>query len=576
MKFNRRMRVKLPKFPFDVLVALKRIFQRLIAFIKELKVAFKLFSVWEKRIVVFALIIFLASSYIYFRAVYFYYTLPAPAFGGKLEETLVGAPSTLNPLFATSNTDRDFDSLVFSPLVTVDKQDKIMGVLAKSFEVSKDLQSYKITMFDNLFWQDGKELTSEDVEFTFNILINPLYKGVYRGVFEGVTLSVEGPKTFSFGLVSPQNDFLNSLQFGILPKHIYQNVPIAELKDLTNKEKIIGSGPYKVDRIDLKKSKIKKITLSNFSKYHIKKPYISKIVLSFNDETGAKESLEGSKFDSVVLPEKVKAPKKYNAIQFSEPSYIALFFNTQSAFKDVRLRQAISSTLDRQAILRASYGENAVLTNSPVLPNSMGFDKSIAGIEYNPKKTKGILASLGYKYQDEKWLKNKKPLNFQLVGISGKYSEKILLKIKDELEKTGISVKVSILDEGHLQSQIVKKNYDLILLGIDQSSSNDPYTVWHSSQIVGSGLNLSKFKNAQADLLLEEAKTTSDPEMKIRYLVRFQEIFNEELPALMLFQPYNYYFIDKKVRIDDSCIMSVMSRFCKVENWYIKTRRVRK
>src|SRR3954471_16162005 len=81
---------------------------------------------------------------------------PRERSGDTYVEAIVGAPSLVNPLLATSDTDVDLSHLIFSGLARVDQTGNIVPDLASGFTVGQDSSVYTFTLKPGLRWQDGE------------------------------------------------------------------------------------------------------------------------------------------------------------------------------------------------------------------------------------------------------------------------------------------------------------------------------------------------------------------------------------------------------------------------------------
>jgi len=112
-----------------------------------------------------------------------------------------------------------------------------------------------------------------------------------------------------------------------------------------------------------------------------------------------------------------------------------------------------------------------------------------------------------------------------------------------------------------------------VLVGRELAYDPDVYPAWHSSRIGVDNGNYGGFANEEADQVLEKARRSLNPEERVSLYHRFEEIFAEELPSLILYYPTYTYFVDKKVRgIEMGVLLEPSSRFYDVQEWYIKTK----
>ncbi len=183
------------------------------------------------------------------------------------------------------------------------------------------------------------------------------------------------------------------------------------------------------------------------------------------------------------------------------------------------------------------------------------------------------------------------PLRLKMVTAS---SPGILRQIAEQLRESwleaGIYTDIEVLNEKELLEVIRNKNYDIILYGQSLGYNLDTFPYWHSSQGGENGFNLSNFKSFQADTLLEEIRNpfinkgidTNNPEKleasRQENLQKLVAIFEENNPAIFLYQPIYYYAVDtKKLKSMEIGNMALFSdRFEFVKKAYIAEQQILK
>ncbi len=166
-----------------------------------------------------------------------------PKDGGTLEEGIIGTPRFINPLLAISDADRDLVSLIYSGLLRADGQGGLMNDLAEKYEISEDGTLYTFTLKENLVWSDKKPLTGDDVLFTVQMAKNPVLKSNQRANWEGVEVEKIDDRTIRFSLKRPYAPFIENMTLGILPKHIWGEIPPEQMTLTDFNIKPVGSGP---------------------------------------------------------------------------------------------------------------------------------------------------------------------------------------------------------------------------------------------------------------------------------------------------------------------------------------------
>ncbi len=165
-------------------------------------------------------------------------------------EGIVGLPSSINPLTARTQVDRDIVALVFSGLVRRGPNGSVLPDLAANWTVGDKGQSYTFTLRPDAVWQDAEPVTSADVVFTVQTLQDPTYTGPAAGSWREVTVTAIDERTVRFDLATPLGGFLQAATQPLLPVHLLENVPPATLGDAPFNADPVGSGPYRLVRWD--------------------------------------------------------------------------------------------------------------------------------------------------------------------------------------------------------------------------------------------------------------------------------------------------------------------------------------
>jgi len=186
----------------------------------------KSFSITEKLIVVlFSAILFVSSLTLVWKVNEFF-VVPIPTSGGTLTEGVVGYPRFINPLLSYTDGGRDLSALIYSGLLKATPEGDLVPDLAKEYSVSDDKLTYTFTLKDDIYFHDGKPVTTDDIEFTIKKATDPSLKSPERVKWEGVTVKKIDQKTITFTLKNPYSPFIENMTLGILPFHIWKNADL--------------------------------------------------------------------------------------------------------------------------------------------------------------------------------------------------------------------------------------------------------------------------------------------------------------------------------------------------------------
>ena len=157
---------------------------------------------------------------------------------------MVGHATSVSPLAAHSQADRDLVALVFSGLVRNGPDGMIVPDLARRWTVDSTGAIWTFELRPDARWQDGEPVTAEDVAFTIRTLQDPSYAGPAAGSWQDVTVKADGALTVVFTLSTPLGGFLEAATQPIAPAHILGGVPVDQLATDPFNRQPIGSGPF--------------------------------------------------------------------------------------------------------------------------------------------------------------------------------------------------------------------------------------------------------------------------------------------------------------------------------------------
>ncbi|MBI3631394.1 MAG: peptidoglycan-binding protein [Candidatus Staskawiczbacteria bacterium] len=402
----------------------------------------QIFKVLKKSEKITLLVFFvLALGSLTFLVANFYIqnTKVAPASGGTYTEGVIGQPRFINPIYGeTNDIDRTLTDLVFSGLMSYDKDGKIIKDLADDYKISSDGKNYDFTLKDNIFWQDGKPLTADDIIFTIKTAQNSDYKSPLRANWIDVDIEKTSDKSFTLRLKSPYNSFLENCTIKIIPKHIWENILPESFALSSYNLQPIGSGPYSFKNLKQTETGfIKNINLIANRKYYNQVPFISNLSFQFFEKkedlikAANSKTIDGFSLAAVDNNE-AQAEKdihqgwtqneKFSTYYLSLPRYFAVFFNTQKTklFSDINLRKALSYAVDKNKIIdeiASSTKNKTSIINSPILPEYFGYQEPASTYEFNAQTAGSLLDKAGFKDngagQREKALDKKPAFQFK-------------------------------------------------------------------------------------------------------------------------------------------------------------------
>lgn len=583
------------------------------SFIKKLLFIPKILTKKESRIIQVLSLLILISLTLIGVSWYKKISTVEPAIGGEYIEGIIGTPKLINPILAQTNeVDEAIARLIFSGLLK-QNDNTLIPDLAKSYTVSADGLTYTFTLREDAFWHDSTPFSAEDVIFTIHAIQNPEYKSPLYNSLAGVQVLKINDYSVSFTLSQPFAPFPSLLTFGILPQHLFENIPAAtaHLADF-NLKRPIGTGPYKIKSFTKdSRGVIKSYTLAKNETFYTHPPYIKEITFKFYPDFNTTiEALNNNNIDGIsFLPNKyhsLVANKHIKIFPLSLPQYTAIFFNTEHSkpLQSISVRKALTHALHKQNLVAKVLDNQGEVIYGPILPGFIGYNPQIIKYEYAPDQTQKLLSEDGWKktsgaeyaaWKTKKkvenqpsqlsqetspeqlffWQKDDDILTVTLTTVDNPETRAAATLIKQFWQDSGFLVQLRIISASEIVNDVLKtRNYEALLFGQIIGNDPDPYAFWHSSQREHPGVNLALYKNEKVDTLLEEARKITDPGERAKKYIEFQDILKNDEPSIFLYNPTYPYLIHKKIKgFAAARIAAPADRFNEIEKWYIKTKR---
>jgi peptide/nickel transport system substrate-binding protein len=508
-------------------------------------------------------------------------TKAVPAAGGEYTEGMLGQPEYINPVIASSQTDLDLVKMVYSNL----------GDISDSITPSADLKTWDVRLKQGLTWQDGTQLTSDDVIFTVQSIQNPDADSPLYQSWQGVTVSRVSELELEFTLSNPYaffGDTINNLY--ILPKHIFANTPPGNWHLSDYNLKPIGSGPYQF--VSYNKNSdgfISSYQLAAWNGTIETHPLIQNFNFDFfNDENTLVQNFNNGTIDGFgnVSPEDIaKITRPDNMFAWPTSAYYAVFFNqsVNIGLQDPAVREALSSAIDRGQLITAALGGNGMPEYGPI-PQGAQYYSAIASATSSPAFAESLLDNAGWTITGSSTFRSK-----VIKGITVPLVVNLTVPQIDFLANTAsylqgawaaIGVQVNVIPDSSndiVNNLIPARNYESLLFGNVLGPSSDLYSFWDSSQDFAPGLNLSLYNNPTVSSLIERARQNPAGATTSQELALAQTDIAASYPAIFLYSPDYVYVTNKGTQgISTNLLTDPSDRFRDIESWYLNTARVLK
>ncbi len=528
---------------------------------------------------------------------------PIGTFGGTLVNSTIGeGPKTFNPFNCKDNTSSIMAGTMYDGLVTTHPiTGEPIPKLAKSFSISPDGKVYTINLRKGIKWTDGKEITADDVFFTWNNIIFAGYGDT--STRDSLYINGELPKvrkidkyTVNFTLPQPYAPFLRMLSTAIAPKHAF--APAVQkgkkyfdsfLSTNTKPQDFVTSGAFKLkEYVPAQRVVFER----NPNYYEINKkgeklPYLDKLIYlivgDLNNQVlkfEAKEldiiSLQGSKVARYKSLEPHSDFKLYNLGPDTGTMYLSLNLNNrkdnkgkyyvepikQKWFSDLNFRRAIDFAIDRKnMVLNIANGIGEPLF-TPESLNSIYLNKNLKPYDKNITKSKELLKKSGF-YTDKKgrlFDKDGNRVEFNLYTNAGNTErEAIGVMIKQDLEDLGMKVNFKPIEFNSLVNKLVSTfDWDMVIMGLTGSplEPNGGKNVWLSDGRLHM-FNMRTEEEGKAGLLtwekeldemMNKGALVTKFEDRKKYYDKYQEIIYTQKPMIYIYSPISIVAVRNKFK----------------------------
>ncbi|MDH3242095.1 MAG: extracellular solute-binding protein [Alphaproteobacteria bacterium] len=494
---------------------------------------------------------------------HFDYVNPSAPKGGTLKLGATGTFDSLNP-FILKGANAAGVGQTFDTLATASQDEPFSeyGLVAKTMETPPDRSWIIFTLRPEARFHDGRPITTEDVEFTFNTLIkkgHPFYRFYFGSVAKVEKL---GPHRIKFTFKPGDNRELPLIlgQLPVLPAHFWKGKEF----DQTTLAPTLGSGPYKIKELEPGRS----ITYERVADYWGKDLAVNKGQNNFEiirydyyrDDTVAIEALKKGEFDVREENNSKEWATAYDSPAIREGLLIKkLFphqrptgmqgftFNTRRwMFRDRRVRWALAHAFDfewsnRNLFFGAYSRTKSYFSNSELASRGLPSPQELALLEpyrgqipdevftreYQPPsagtnaklranllKALEILKSAGWVVRDGKLVEEKsgRKMVFEVLLLSPAF-QRIVGPFIYNLRRLGIEASMRTVDTSQYQNRVRAFDFDMIVGNWGQSLSpgNEQRSYWNSRNAdEQGGRNYAGIKSKAVDELIEKLIAAPD------------------------------------------------------------------
>ena len=458
-------------------------------------------------------------------------TSPPPAPPGAIVVGMTNSALDMDPRVAADEASQKVHQLLYSTLVRIDENLRIVPDLAESLE-QPDPLTYVAKLRRGVRFHNGRELTAADVVYTFRSLIDPAFRGrtgAYRLL--GAVDALD-PYTVRFSLKEPFASFPINLVMGI----------VQDGSGVGAARETIGTGPYKL----VSHAPDDRTVLAPFADYYQGAPKNSGLILKVvPDDTMRGLELRKGTVDLVVndvAPDIVAQLRKEGRLKIiTSPGtdYAYMGINLRDPIlSNLKVRQALGYAIDREAIVNHLRRGLATPAVGIVPPMSWAFAADVFSFRHDPALARRLLDEAGYPDPDGDGPQSRFELTIR-TSTSEIYRVQAAV-IQHDLAQVGIRLDIRSTEFPTLLNDATRGNFQLYTLQFVGVTDPDMLRrVYHSKQAPPAGLNRVFYSSPEVDRLIDQAALPGEDEARRQLYVEAQQRIAADIPYIPLWYRTN-------------------------------------
>ena len=492
-----------------------------------------------------------------------------------IREGVVGTVRTLDPLFASTEPERDIDALLFRGLTRLGPDGQVVADLAQSWQIAQNGQLYTFTLRDDVRWHDGTPVTADDVVFTVLTLQHPDYVGPAGAPWRGIVVERLGPRVVRFRLPARTAGFPLVATQALVPAHLLSATPVGQLASSGFGQQPVGNGAFRLAAIDGAGAEL--VTVRSLgpggdigaTNGAVGQPDVRARVdryrfRFFGDSAALAEAFKRGELDilggvSADTASALEALPGVHRVRYPRALLTTVVLNLRAqqttAFRDARVRRALLLAIDRKRMLAEVLHGQGTIAETPISPASFAYDEKAAGtVPYDMAAAAKLLRDAGWKRTAAGWLrpKAKQPVEFELSALepaANRVRYAIAEQVAADWRKLGLKINVKTYSTEQLAEQrLLPGRYFAAVVDVNLGLDPDLYPLLGSTQAVAGGTNLAGYQSRALDAQLEAARAYADPATRRARFVALQRSLAGVLPILPLF------FADYQFVVRDSVV----------------------
>ena len=463
---------------------------------------------------------------------------------GVVNFLIESMPTNLDPRIGTDGQSERIDGLLFDSLIELDEQRNPRGDLAEKWEMPNAL-TYVFHLRSGVKFHDGRILTSADVKYTFDSILNRDVTSPKRGSISLVK-SVDTPDaaTVIFHLSEPDSGFLVNIcrpALGVVPAGTGAGFA----------EHPVGTGAFRFVSAQQDDS----VVLERNETYFRTPPKIEKVRFRVVPEAivRALELRKGTADLELtsLAPDMIPVMRAQPGIEVTEQpgsNFAYIIFNFDDPVLAKReVRQALALATNRQEIINYLLRGFARAADGALPPNSWAYEPGVAHFGYDPREAERLLELAGFPRSSEQ-----NGMRFKIaMKTSTEESTRLLgAALKEQWRAVGVDLELRPMELATLFSDLTRGSFQLSTLRWVGVNSDPEFFefAFSSRKIPPAGTNRGRYRNAALDALMDNARTEADREKRRKLFSEIQKEVAEDAPYVSLWHQDNICVHRNRIR----------------------------
>jgi peptide/nickel transport system substrate-binding protein len=514
--------------------------------------------------------------------------------GNRVVIGVIADVQTFNALFAFSYEESVITEELYPGLVQTrwnEEKGELepFPLIAERWEWSNDSSSVRFFMRDDVYWSDGRQLTAEDVLFSYDMFSDPDVQSRLYRTFSYFHTKPNGHieiekafrviSPFELEVNLPKESIPNLKEFDLtlIPKHVFETLDRKKLANDESNFNPVTCGAYRLKKWErnqsitlqadsnsflFRKGQIAELVFKIIPDYNSRLLQLEKGEIDFMDAVKVEDVERLKKNDNLAIVTVFGRDYDYIGWNHIDPqSYSRNILEPNKFFGNSNVRKALSMAINREEIFEEYLHGLGALAASPVSPVfKSAFNEEVKPYEYDPAEAKRLLALEGWKDEDDNGVleKNKQEFRFKLYYPAGNpLREFASVVIKNNLKSVGIEVKPERMELGTFIENLYKKKNDAWMAGWGVSMNLKLKRFWYSDPEVTS-INFMSYSNKEADEILDELDTRISHEKRNELIKKLQMIIHQDEPVTFLYWTPNVVVYNKRIKNPDISPYSVI------------------